>query len=168
MCRVGLARKTVTIPDQSCCRLGRFCFCSLHAHMRLTEALVKPMFARAIASHREFLLSMQPFVSIWAWKTRLQKCSQIRGQGKYGSRCRSRPSSATLLLKKLSHALWPDGEEPAAKPASGAQSSAAQSGEKKRKRQRSKIQRDSEWGSLGAQQKCTSGSTFSCGDCLKQ
>ena len=31
---------------------GRFCFCSLHAHMRLTEALVKPLFARAISTNR--------------------------------------------------------------------------------------------------------------------
>ena len=41
------------MADQGCvCPCGRFCFCSLHAHMRLTEALVKPMFARAIATNR--------------------------------------------------------------------------------------------------------------------
>ncbi len=41
-----------SITDQTCDLLGRFCFCSLHAHMRLTEAIVKPMLARAISTNR--------------------------------------------------------------------------------------------------------------------
>lgn len=40
-------------PVQVCCYLmlhdGSFCFCSLHAHMRLTEGLFKVFYSRSIA-----------------------------------------------------------------------------------------------------------------------
>ena len=123
--------------------------------MRLTEALVRPMFARAIASHRVPALNAA-FHKHLGLENTFAEVQSDQGSGKVWKpvsfkafECHHFTQQA---ITRILHQVWPDDEARAAKPAAGAQSSATQSGETKRKRQSIKKQLDSEWGMLGAQQ----------------
>jgi hypothetical protein len=116
---------------------------------------VKPMFALAIASHRVPALNAA-FRKHLGLEDTFAEVQSDQESGKVWKPVSFKAFKCHLFTQEavahIVHQVWPDGKEPAAKPASGAQSSAAQSDEKKRKRQSSKIQRDSEWGRLVAQQ----------------
>jgi hypothetical protein len=73
-----------------------FVFCALHAHMLLTEALVKDMFGHAIESRRvtkESQSSRRHSRHIWA--LRISLCAPRRPRA--GTRCRSTATSAGAL-----------------------------------------------------------------------
>ena len=136
--------------------MGRFCFCSLHAHMRLTEALVKPMFARAIASNRVPALN-KAFKEHLGLDNMFAEVQSDQGTGKVWKPLSFKAFECHLFtlsaVEKVLHQVWPDHDEPQAEPASKAKSEASAAKAKRgRSGKNGKSDRCREWGGLGANQ----------------
>jgi hypothetical protein len=132
------------------CQLGRFCFCSLHAHMRLTEAMVKPLFARAIASNKVPALNAA-FKQHLGLDNVFAEVQSDQGSGKVWKPVSFKafechlftPSRMELVLQQV----WPDHDAPQAAEAE------SQAGKRGRKNKSSgKSRRISEWGGIGPDQ----------------
>ena len=148
------------VAYQGCvCPFGRFCFCALHAHMRLTEALVKPMFARAIATNRvrELDFAFEKHLGLGGTFAQVQS---EHGSGKVWKRVGFRAYECRLFSKVLKesatrpqepaihrvvHEVWPDSDQ--AGPLLVPQAP-TRAGSRKRK----PSHRDKEWGGRSEEQ----------------
>ena len=151
------------MADQGCvCPCGRFCFCSLHAHMRLTEALVKPMFARAIATNRVKALN-SAFAEHLGIDGAFAQVQSEHGSGKvwkpvsfHGYECRlfskmlketaTRPYEPAI--DRVVHEVWPDWGQAVPLEPQALISSVSQAGKRKRK----PTSREKEWGVVSEEQ----------------
>jgi hypothetical protein len=110
--------------------MGRFCFSSLHAHMRLTEALVQPMSARAIASNRIPALN-KAFKEHLGLDNMFAEVQSDQGTGKVWKPISFKAFEYHLFtlsaVEKVLHQVWPDHDEPQVEPASKAKSGASAS-----------------------------------------
>ena len=93
-----------------------FVFCALHAHMRLSEALVKDMFGRAIESRKVDKLRAA-FSTHLGIKDKFQRSSQSKGWNKvslYGYECwrfgQTDPESGVSSIEKVIKEVWPAGK----------------------------------------------------------
>jgi len=92
-----------------------FVFCALHAHMRLSEALVKDMFGRAIESRRVESLkaAFQRHLNL---RDKFQRSSQSKGWNKvslYGYECwrfGETDAGGVSSIEKVIREVWPSGK----------------------------------------------------------
>ena len=143
------------------CPFGRNCFCSLHAHMRLTEALVKPMFARAISTKRVPELN-SAFAKHLGLDGAFAQVQSEHGSGKvwkpvgfHGFECRlfskvlkahgKRPEEAAI--DRVVHEVWPDSDSDQAEPLVPPIHSSA-----RKSRKRKPTYREKEWGGASEEQ----------------
>jgi hypothetical protein len=97
-------------------RLDRhsFVFCALHAHMRLTEALVKDMFGRAIESQRVKKLK-EAFQKHLGLENKFVRSDKTKGWNKvslYGYECwrfAEQDENGVSKIEKVVREVWPDG-----------------------------------------------------------
>ena len=93
-----------------------FVFCALHAHMRLTEALVKDMFGRAIESRRVTKLK-EAFKTHLGLENKFVRSEKTKGWNKvslYGYECwrfAELDESGVSKIEKVIREVWPDGAE---------------------------------------------------------
>jgi hypothetical protein len=110
---------------RAACYMGRFCFCPLHAHMWLAEALVKPMFALAIASNRVPALN-KAFKEHLGLDNMFAEVQSDQGTGKVWKPISFKAFECHLFtlsaVEKVLHQVWPDHDEPQAESASKAKS----------------------------------------------
>ena len=107
-------------------RLDRrsFVFCALHAHMRLTEALVKDMFGRAIESRRVQKLKVA-FKTHLGLENKFVRSEKTKGWNKvslYGYECwrfAEQDESGVSKIEKVIREVWPDGAEIVKGPSAG-------------------------------------------------
>ena len=143
-----------------CVLCGRFCFCSLHAHMRLTEALVKPMFARAISTNRVKALN-SAFEAHLGLDGVFAQVQSEHGSGKawkpigfHAYECHrfSKMLVATATrpyepaIDRVVHEVWPDSDQVVSLEPHAPIPSIS------RKRGRKPTSRDKEWGGVSAEQ----------------
>ena len=96
-----------------------FVFCALHARMRLSEALVKDMFGRAIELRKVDKLRAA-FSTHLGIKDKFQRSSQSKGWNKvslYGYECwrfgpfgQTDPESGVSSIEKVIKEVWPAGK----------------------------------------------------------
>jgi len=129
----------------------RFCFCSLHAHMRLTEALVKPMFARAIASNRVPALNAA-FRQHLGLENTFAEVQSDQGSGKVWKPISFKAFECHLFtlgaVEKVLQQVWPEHDEPISEPKPGGRGKPR----KGKPRVSSKNGACREWGGIGANQ----------------
>ena len=97
-------------------RLDRraFVFCALHAHMRLTEALVKDLFGRAIEDRKVHKLS-QAFKTHLGLEKKFVRSDKTKGWNKvslYGYECwrfAEQDENGVSKIEKVVREVWPDG-----------------------------------------------------------
>ena len=97
-------------------RLDRhsFVFCALHAHMRLTEALVKDMFGRAIESRRVQKLK-EAFKTHLGLENKFVRSEKTKGWNKvslYGYECwrfAEQDEYGVSKIEKVIKEVWPEG-----------------------------------------------------------
>ena len=148
------------LPGLCLCLFGRFCFCSLHAHMRLTEALVKPLFARAISTNRVNALN-SAFKQHMGLDEAFAQVQSENGSGKvwkpvafhaYECRLFSKMLNATATrpqehaIDRVVQEVWPDSDQ--ARPLEP-QAPISSSSRKTRSKPTS---REKEWGGVSEQQ----------------
>ena len=91
-----------------------FVFCALHAHMRLTEALVKDMFGRAIESRRVQKLK-EAFKTHLGLENKFVRSDKTKGWNKvslYGYECwrfAEQDENGVSKIEKVVREVWPDG-----------------------------------------------------------
>jgi hypothetical protein len=91
-----------------------FVFCALHAHMRLTEALVKDMFGRAIESRRVQKLK-EAFKTHLGLENKFVRSDKTKGWNKvslYGYECwrfAEQDEKGVSKIEKVVRDVWPDG-----------------------------------------------------------
>jgi hypothetical protein len=91
-----------------------FVFCALHAHMRLTEALVKDMFGRAIESRRVQQLKKACKTHL-GLENKFVRSEKTKGWNKvslYGYECwrfAEQDESGVSKIEKVIREVWPDG-----------------------------------------------------------
>ena len=99
-----------------------FVFCALHAHMRLSEALVKDMFGRAIESRKVERLR-SAFERHLGITNKFQKSSQTNGWNKvslYGYECwrfGQTDAEGVSKIERVIKEVWPAGDGILGKPA---------------------------------------------------
>ena len=91
-----------------------FVFCALHAHMRLTEAVVKDMFGRAIESRRVQKLK-EAFKTHLGLENKFVRSEKTQGWNKvslYGYECwrfAETDENGISKIEKVIREVWPDG-----------------------------------------------------------
>ena len=91
-----------------------FVFCALHAHMRLTEALVKDLFGRAIESRRVQKLK-EAFKTHLGLENKFVRSEKTKGWNKvslYGYECwrfAEQDENGVSKIEKVVRDVWPEG-----------------------------------------------------------